>query len=163
MIDMEKFRGIDWLRINDGDTIQFRLKDWEEVVGIQQFQLWDNNTRRFSDTDQYTPGRKERWIRQVIRCGEEKTYNMSMSKAVNEQFMQLLDMMKTTNADPLKSEFIITRTGAGLATRYKIRLAGSGEKSIPELQALPPAPEEPKPEEPKPEEKPTGPQYESTK
>jgi len=116
----ERFKNKEWIRVNANEKVQFKLKTYEDVVGQQQFQLWDNEAKRYNEVDMYTKGRSERYIREVIVDGMDK--NMSFSKTANDQFSQILNTLRATNQDPLKATYELGRTGTGLTTRYSVTL-----------------------------------------
>lgn len=119
----ERFRQKEWAKLGPNEKIKFKLKTYEDVLGQQQFQLWDNEARRYNEVDQFTKGRSERVIREVIVDGKDQ--NMSFSKTANDQFAQILNTLRATNQDPLKAVYEIGKTGSGLKTRYTVILVNA--------------------------------------
>jgi hypothetical protein len=117
----ERFKGVEWIKnseLKEGH-IKFKLRDYDDVVGIQRFQKWNNEAKRYEDADQFTKGRNEGWIRQVVVNGTEK--NVQITKTANDVFRQILETLRVAGKDPLQQEFEIWKEGEGLQTKTYIK------------------------------------------
>jgi len=131
----DRFRQKDWVKLISNQRVKFKLKTYEDILGHEDFQLWDNQAKRFLEATSTTPGRKSRFVREVIVEGKDCC--MGIPKTANDSLRSVLNTLRATNADPLKALFEILKTGEGLSTRYSITLVGmdpSPSQSNPEKQ-----------------------------
>ena len=126
-------------QLKDGDELEFQPKS---VEGKEKFSIWDNKNKTYikegsmldtekgmqqvnkyiklSDDEKKFFGRKPAFTRRVLIKGEDTWINIAVmaEKALRDQ----MATVSTLGKEPLAFTYILKKMGAGLLTRYAIRI-----------------------------------------
>lgn len=122
---MKKFQSGEWnLQANDGNMIP---------VSKVQYYSQENMKTAFADSQGKVPyTKKYSYTREIIVNGQEKKFGFP--KSAENQFTNLFNLLKGQSIDPLVQEYVLTKEGIGIKTRYTLQFATPNQQVQPVAQ-----------------------------